>query len=432
MDFSDGGNMDEEKKKKEIEEDSKTKIKSSEKVLEKYKKQLQVISPQYNKAIEQATNSIRMIDISNKIELAKPKILSSNEQIINTINSNMYKNQIQSLMPAYQNMMTQVKNSMGIDRISTMIGTIAKQQLSLCNEKIMNVVTSSLSNVISQIAETQRQLISTVAEAMNRNITPAFKALSLSLEEARNNPDSLLSWMNYYDKLSEFFWIMPYKITTEELHEILQNVKTEKEFDQYINRYFNKTKVELLINDIRGMLSNNNQRKVFNQIVTSYKSKSYALASIGITTMIDNSLSYYLIDKGCTSRLKLFEPIINDLDLKRDNSDFSFIVMMVNSNINLLYEQIEFNNKISINTNKKARRNPISHGKSYSYKKIDTIMLMNTLYYLLVIQNELKEYKNSLYRNKKKEFYIPTKDEKRKIKEKIQSKKEIPNNNQEL
>ena len=106
--------------------------------------------------------------------------------------------------------------------------------------------------------------------------------------------------------------------------------------------------------------------------------------------------------------------------------------MMVNSNINLLYEQIEFNNKISINTNKKARRNPISHGKSYSYKKIDTIMLMNTLYYLLVIQNELKEYKNSLYRNKKKEFYIPTKDEKRKIKEKIQSKKEIPNNNQEL
>ena len=39
-------------------------------------------------------------------------------------------------------------------------------------------------------------------------------------------------------------------------------------------------------------------------------------------------------------------------------------------------------------------------------------------HYLLVIQNELKEYKNSLDRNKKKEFYIPTKDEKRKIKEK--------------
>lgn len=105
--------------------------------------------------------------------------------------------------------------------------------------------------------------------------------------------------------------------------------------------------------------------------------------------------------------------------------------MMVNSNINLLYEQIEFNNKISINTNKKSRRNPISHGKSYSYKKIDTIMLLNTMYYLLVIQNELKGYKNSLYRNsKKKEFYIPSKDEKRRIIEKIKSKNENSKNNQ--
>ncbi len=148
---------------------------------------------------------------------------------------------------------------------------------------------------------------------------------------------------------------MPYKITTEELHEILQNAVTEKEFDRYISRYFNKIKVEALVVDIRRMLYNNNQRKIFNQIVIAYKNKSYALASIGVITMLDNLLSYYLIDKGCTSRIKLFEPIINDLGLKRYNSDFPFIVMMVNSNINLLYEQIEFDNKISINTNKKSR-----------------------------------------------------------------------------
>lgn len=115
----------------------------------------------------------------------------------------------------------------------------------------------------------------------------------------------------------------------------------------------------------------------------------------------------------------IFEPIINDLDLRRNNSDFSFIVMMVNSNINLLYENIEFNNKILISTNKKSRRNPIAHGKSYSYKKIDAIMLANTLYYLLAIQSELKEYKDSLYK-KNKEFYIPSKEEKKIIKAKLQ------------
>ena len=228
--------------------------------------------------------------------------------------------------------------------------------------------------------------------------------------------------MNYYDRLSEFFWIMPYKIKTEELHEILQCVETEKEFDKYINRYFTKTKVDSLFYDIGNMLSNNHQRRIFNQIIKAYENKSYALASIGITTMINNFLSYYLIDKASSSRIKIFEPIINDLDLKRDNSNFLFIVMMVNSNINLLYEKIEFNSKILINTNKKSRRNPIAHGKLYSYKKIDAIMLTNTLYYLLVIQDELKEYKNSLYRKKnKKEFYIPDKKEKKEIKAKLQN-----------
>lgn len=404
---------------------------SNKKTIESYKKQIKAISPKYNQAIEQATKSIKMVDISNKIALAKPQILSANEQIVDFVNSDMYKTKMQTIMPTYQNMLVQAKNAMGFDRISTVMGAITKQQLALYDSNIIQQMTNSMSNVISQIAEVQKQFMNTISETIARNVSPALKALAFSLEEAKNNPDSLLSWMNYYNRMSEFFWIMPYKITTEELHEILQNVSTEKEFDQYINKYFNKAKVELLIKDISIMLPNNNQRKIFDQIVTAYKSKSYALASIGITTMIDNCLSYYLIDKGCTSRLKLFEPIIKDLDLKRENSDFSFIVMMVNSNINLLYEQIEFNNKISINTNKKSRRNPISHGKSYSYKKIDTIMLLNTMYYLLVIQNELKGYKNSLYRNsKKKEFYIPSKDEKRRIIEKIKSKNESSKNNQ--
>ena len=374
-------------------------IRSNDRVIESYKKQIKVISPKYNQAIEQATKSMKMMDISNKIALAKPQILSANEQIANFINSDMYKTKMQAIMPNYQNMLVQAKESMGFDRISKVMGTLAKQQLALYDSNVIQQMTNSMSKAISQIAEVQKQFMNTISETIAKNVSPALRALAFSLDEAKSNPDSLLSWMNYYNRMSEFFWIMPYKITTEELHEILQNVATEKEFDQYINKYFNKAKVELLIKDISIMLPNKNQRKIFDQIVTAYKSKSYALASIGITTMIDNCLSYYLIDKGCTSRLKLFEPIIKDLDLKRENSDFSFIVMMVNSNINLLYEQIEFNNKISINTNKKSRRNPISHGKSYSYKKIDTIMLLNTIYYLLVIQNELKGYKNSLYRN---------------------------------
>ena len=381
-------------------------LKSTKKIVESHKKQFKVVSPEYNKAIQQATRSLKIMDISEKLKLSKPRFFYNDEKIRSLITNSPFNNSLKNIIP-------------NTTMISQMGNYIAQSSIS-----------PALSSAIMQIAETQRQFMNCFSNVINESISPALKALAISLEEARNNPDSVLSWMNYYDRLSEFFWIMPYKITTEELHEILQNVGTEKEFDQYIIRYFNKAKVESLIVDIREMLSNNSQRKVYDQIVTAYRSKSYALASIGITTMIDNSLSYYLIDKGCTARIKLFEPIINELELKRDNSDFSFIVMMVNSNINLLYEQIEFNNKISINTNKKSRRNPISHGKSYSYKKIDTIMLLNTLYYLLVIQNRLKKYKSSLlYKRNKKEFYIATKEEKKNIKEKIRNKNESLKNN---
>jgi len=373
---------------------------SSKKFFETYKKQLEIANPKYINTLNNATKTLKLMNISEKLKLSTPTLLYNSERIANMLKNSPFNSNLKNLLPS-----------------DTMLSQI-KAQL------IQPSLSPALSAAIKQIQETQRMFIQSFPKIINDNISPALKAFSDSIEQLKNNPDSIFSWMNYYDKLSEFFWIMPYQITTDELHEILQNAKTEKEFDHYINRYFNKAKVNSLISDIKEMLSNNNQRKVFNQIITTaFVDKSYALASIGITTMIDNSLSYYLIDKGCTSRLKLFEPIINDLDLKRENSDFSFIVMMVNSNINLLYEPIEFNNKISIETNKKSRRNPISHGKSYSYKKIDTIMLLNTLYYLLVIQGKLKQYKNSLYRNsRKKEFYIATKKEKQEIMKKIKNK----------
>ena len=101
--------------------------------------------------------------------------------------------------------------------------------------------------------------------------------------------------------------------------------------------------------------------------------------------------------------------------------------MILSENLNVIYENIEFNEKIKIDTHKKARRNPSQHGRLFSNRKIDAIMLLNTMFNLLTVQKELKYYKNKLY--KKKKFYIPNNKErkiiKNKIKENIDNKKEI-------
>lgn len=346
--------------------------------------------------------------------------LNKTSDIINNSIRNCYNNVF--LTSQMDNLSNLVSKTVAptLNGLSTTVGSIAKMQLSLINTKMIESLTNPLITVINRIAESQREIVNTIAESIKIS-NPLFDSFTKTIEEIKANPNSLASWLNYYDKLSEFFWILPYQMDVNELHEVLKTIQTEQEFDRYILKYFNKSKINFLLKDNMNMLNRKQDKKLFEQIILAYNNKSYALANIGLISMIDNLLSYYLIDKGCVSRLNLFEPIIKDLDSKNGLSDdFIFIVMMINSNINLLYENVEFNEKIKIKTNKKSRRNPVSHGKSYSNKKIDTIMLFNTMYYLLIAQNELKKYKSSLiYNRNKKEFYIPDKENKVKMKNQI-------------
>ena len=364
------------------------------------------------------------IKLNNKSQKDKIfEILNKTNSIRNIINiTNNHINVLKSLKPPLYKVSETLVNSINSSwkSVFSTMEHITKQQLSLYNPKLIEAMTNPIFNIINQIVESQKELMNSLMSNISNN-NPLFESLFKSLEEAKANPNSVYSWANYYDQLSEFFWIMPYKMSADELHEILSTVTTEKEFDRYIAKYFNKDKINFLISDIKKLINRKQDLKLFEQIVLAYDNKSYALASIGIMCIIDNLLSYYIFDKGCNSRVKLFQPIIKDIDKKREITDnFPFIVMMINSNINLLYENIEFNNKIKIETNKKSRRNPVAHGKSYSNRKIDTIMLLNTLYYLLIAKIELNEYKNSLgYDRNKKIFYILDKGQKQKLKNKI-------------
>ena len=91
-----------------------------------------------------------------------------------------------------------------------------------------------------------------------------------------------------------------------------------------------------------------------------------------------------------------------------------FLIMIANNYITNLYSNIEFNQKIKINTNKKTRRHTYAHGKSYSNKRIDSIMLLNTIYYLLISQDIFKNFKNKLFYKKNIGFYIPNGKERKK------------------
>lgn len=228
-----------------------------------------------------------------------------------------------------------------------------------------------------------------------------------SLLQFINDPDSYYNWVEYCEILNSYFWILPYKITTIELSSILKKVKTEKDFDKEISKFFTKEKINNLFNDIKNKLKRKYQLKFFNQIIEAYNKRLYGLCSVGIITIIDGMLSYYIKDKGCIKRLNMFMPIIEDLESANINEIgiLPLIVRMVNNNINTIYETINFDN-IEIKTHKICRRNPIAHGRKYSYNKIDFIMLLNTLFYVVNLQDDLSIYKNYLVYNSKEKIFI--------------------------
>jgi len=239
---------------------------------------------------------------------------------------------------------------------------------------------------------------------MYQNLLIPMQQFAQEIEKIKNDPDSLLNYMSYVKNLSNYFWAMPYSIDTSELKSIFENVKTEKEFDDYMKKYFTNQKLQQLFNDIKLKISRKHIT-IFKQIEQAFYNKQYSLINNAIISIIDDELSYYNYNKKETKRKDILYPIIEEYQ-KKDVSQCDwldlFYLEMLNNNINLLFDNVDFNN-IKISNNKAIRRHTTQHGKKYSNKKIVSIMLLNTLYNLLYIKEDLEVYKQRLKVKKEKD-----------------------------
>lgn len=285
------------------------------------------------------------------------------------------------------------------------ITTIGKQAVLIMDsysQKIENIV-KPIQEMTKRFEEITRPLVDTVKN-LNFVINPYFYEIAEKIRKAEENPDSLLNWIEYSEKLEKYFWTFPFEMKSEELKYVLQNVNSEKEFDKYMLKYFSKAKISKLEKSILEMLPHKH-KIMFKQIMNSFYNKNYGIANLGITAIIDDLCTYFLEDKGCSSRKDLFLPIIEKVD-DGSNDVFEVIpLVIINANINVLYESIDFRKRITLSTHKTARRNPGQHGKKFSNKRLDTIMLLNTIYYILVVIEKFSKYKDKVIRvGNEKEF----------------------------
>lgn len=263
--------------------------------------------------------------------------------------------------------------------------------------KTVAVHTDALINAANKIAQ------------MFANVVPSdyFQGFITAWSEILNNPNNTLNYTRYEQQLDNFHWAWPFQFDTATIKELVETVNSEKAFDTYMVEYFSTGKDKELISAVEIKLPKS-QKLLFRQAATAYNNHHYAIANNALMSILDNLLSQYLENKGQTKRYGIFKPIV---DVYSDLSVFCLVtqvfrLIMLSHNIDFVFQDYGFNEKIIIETNKKARRHPSIHGFKYSNKKADSLMLINSLNELLSLQSFIKSFECTLKFDRKKGFYI--------------------------
>lgn len=251
---------------------------------------------------------------------------------------------------------------------------------------------SKIVEPLQKMAESLTESLKPVIEQIGKSIAtmrPYFGELAKTIEELQKNPDSVFNWINFSKSLNSYFWLPPYLMDSSELMELLKNVDSEEHMDEQLEKYFTVEIVEKLLDEIIDK-SFKKHKEIMIQIRASYKNENYALVNTGLFSVIDSLCSFFVVNKKRnTYRINLFNPILKIEE--RESVDYYniLILSMVNANINFLYGGKKCTHKL-------ARRHPSQHGEFFSNNKIDTIMLLHTIYYLLTLTVVYKKYEKSL------------------------------------
>lgn len=294
------------------------------------------------------------------------------------------------------------------------IRPIITKQLEMQSIALKKIIEENVTPM-QKIIESLMEKLKPITEHINEML-PYFSGLSEIIEKLEENPDSIINWDKFSKEFSSYFWLPPYMMNSDQILEVMKSVHNEKELDDYLDSYFEEKTVEILIDDIITRVKPKH-KEIMNQINACYKGKNYALVNTGLFSIIDSLCSFFVTNKKYnTYRINLFKPILNN-EKRTSNYYNYFLLSMVNNNINFLYGSKK-------GTHKLARRHLSQHGEFFSNSRIETILLLHTVYYLLLINDIYSNYEKSLdYVKRKKgekEYreYILINDKKRFMREK--------------
>lgn len=238
-----------------------------------------------------------------------------------------------------------------------------------------------------------------------KSITDFMSGITHFVQDLYSNPENLFSFFGYMKNLNSFYWSLPFEMDGTTLRNIIEKSIDEKSFDLNMSRYFSKKKTDELFLQTYDLLPRSKKR-LFKQIHETFNNKCFLLVNGPLISLIDDMLGLLLKSRANTARSGILLPILDDLNDSVDGFAYVYLNILSN-NIDCIFSGIDLNEKVNISNNKKIRRHAIQHGRFFgSNRRIESIMLVNTLYNTLIILSNLKGYHGKLYYNRGKKGFV--------------------------
>lgn len=347
-----------------------------------------------------------------------------NKIIIKTID----KNKNESLSEIQEKLKsTEYMNS--IKRMSSTLSQLSKSLIDMHTSIMPNILqqnmelSSSLSKTAKMIADYQRNIIpdiikinietstklsETIKSLVNSydfnnliNIAVSSKLQTILQQLSETLKTLHLGDLSGYETeyLKKRFWVIPFEYEYKNIKK-LTNL-SNKDFNNEMLKYFNKSRVNRLFISCIKKETKKDKKKLLRQAKQNYALGNFSICNIALITYLD-SLSLKFIDSSSRCQHKSHE-VVNNIHQYYEEHDTYQMYLKAEVLKNFYDIFYDSENNLKNPNSKTLNRHLSSHGTKYSDKQIDTLRLINAIWYIQSFIEETDFIDKFVYESKGKD-----------------------------
>ena len=347
-----------------------------------------------------------------------------NEIVINTTDDNKEKSlsEIQEKLKSTEYMnsikgmsstLSQLSKSL-IDMHNSIMPSILNQNTKLYStlDKATQIISDYQKNIISDVIKnsigTSTKLSETIKSIINSydfnniiNVAVSSKLQTIIQQLSESLKPINLGDLSGYETeyLKKRFWVIPFEYEYKNVKQLTD--LSNKGFNNEMLKYFNKSRVNRLFTSCIKKETKSDKKKLLRQVKQNYILGNFSICNVALITYLD-SLSLKFIDSSSRCQHKSHEVVNNIHQYYEDHDTYQMYLKaeILKNFYDILYDN---ENNLKNPNSKTLNRHLASHGTIYSDNKIDTLRLINAIWYIQSFTEETDFIDKFIYESKGKE-----------------------------